>query len=420
MDKGILRDILIENQRFIPKINFVKRDFTFERNGNYVLTGVRQAGKSYLLYQRIFQYLEEGHSIEEIAFINFDDERLFKIEVSDLNSIIEAYRSLYNHTPIFFFDEIQNIEGWEHFARRLANEKYRVFITGSNAKMLSREVATVLGGRYFSNLVYPYSFEEYLRAHGLTLEKHWEYGQTADEINRIFSEYFIYGGFPEILKYQDKRGWLNSLFDRIYFSDMVVRNKVRNEEGLRMAVKRLAENVKQPVSYGRIANLIKSAGLSSSPASVLEYVKFMREACMIFSLDNYRSKFVEKETVKKHYFIDNGLLNIFLIDAETSLLENLCAIHLRRKYGDGLYYFKTNEEVDFYIPDLDMGIQVIYSLRNQDVIDREVEGLKTLDSMHPLKKLLIITRDESGEIELSEDRKIEIIPVWKWILSGSY
>ena len=358
MDRSVLREIILENQRLIPKINIIKRDFTFERNGNYVLTGVRQAGNSYLLYQRIFQFIEEGHSIEEIAFINFDDERLFKMDVSDLNSIIEAYRSLFSYTPIFFFDEIQNIDGWEHFARRLANENYRVFITGSNAKMLSREVATVLGGRYFTKLVYPYSLEEFLRANGLELKKHWQYGATAAEVNRYFSEYFIYGGFPEILKYQNKRNWLNSLFDRIYFSDMIVRNNVRNEEGLRMAVKRLAENVKQPVSYGRISNLIKATGISSSPASVLDYVRFMKEACMIFSLDNYRSKFVEKETVKKHYFVDSGLLNIFLIDAETSLLENLCAIHLKRKYGEGLYYFKTNEEVDFYIPDIDTGIQV--------------------------------------------------------------
>ena len=416
MDIGILKEILLENQRLIPKIKLVKRDFTFERNGNYVLTGVRQAGKSYLLYQRIFQFLEEGHSIEEIAFINFDDERLFKLDVSDLNLIIEAYRSLYSHTPIFFFDEIQNIEGWEHFARRLANENYKVFITGSNAKMLSREVATILGGRYFTNLVYPYSFEEYLRANGLGLKKFWEYGQTAGEINRIFSDYFIYGGFPEILKYQDKRSWLNTLFDRIYFSDMVVRNNVRNEEGLRMAVKRMAENVKQPVSYGRISNLIKAVGLSSSPASVLDYVRFMKESCMIFSLENYRSKFVEKETIKKHYFVDNGLLNIFLIDAETSLLENLCAIHLKRKYNNGVYYFKMNEEVDFYIPDEGIGIQVSYSLRNQEVIDREVEGLKTLNSIHPLKRLMIVTRDEGGEIELSSDCKIEIIPIWKWLL----
>ena len=419
MDKGILREILLENQRLIPKIKLVRRDFTFEKNGNYVLTGVRQAGKSYLLYQRIFQFIEEGHSIEEIAFINFDDERLFKLDVSELNLIIEAYRSLYGHTPIFFFDEIQNIEGWEHFARRLANENFRVFITGSNAKMLSREVATVLGGRFFTNLVYPYSFEEYLRANGLELKKHWEYGRTADEVNRYFSEYFIYGGFPEILKYQDKRGWLNTLFDRIYFSDIVVRNNIRNEEGLRMAVKRLAENVKQPVSYGRISNLIKATGLSSSPASIMEYVKFMKESCMIFSLENYRSKFVEKETVKKHYFVDNGLLNIFLIDAETSLLENLCAIHLKRKYGDEIYYFKMNEEVDFYIPDLDTGIQVSYSLRNRDVIDKEVKGLKTLNSMHPLKRLVIVTCDENGEIELSPDCKIEIIPIWKWLLEDS-
>ena len=420
MTKDIIQAIIIENQEIIPHIELVKRDFRFEDNGNYVLTGVRQSGKSYLLYQRIHQFLKSGHSIEEMAFLNFDDERLFKMDVSDLHLIVEAYHSQFNHNPIFFFDEIQNIPGWEHFARRLANEKYRIFITGSNAKMLSRDIATVLGGRLFNSMVYPFSFSEYLKATGTAITKHWRYGKQASDIARKFNEYFEYGGFPEILKYQDKRSWLNSLFDRIYFSDMVVRNKVRNEEALRLAVKRIAENIKQPTSYGRISNLIKSTGISTSPASIMEYVRYMKEACLIFSIDNYRSKFVEKETVKKHYFVDNGLLNIFLLDSETSLLENICAIHLYRKYEKELYYFKMNEEVDFYIPSEGLGIQVAYSLRDDKALEREVHGLKILNEKHALKKLMIITRDEKDEIELNSETKIEVLPVWQWLLEENY
>ena len=142
----------------------------------------------------------------------------------------------------------------------------------------------------------------------------------------------------------------------------------------------------------------------------------MRDSCFIFSLENYRSKFVEKETVKKHYFVDNGLLNIFLLDAETSLLENLCAIHLYRKYENDLYYFKMNEEVDFYIPSHGIGIQAAYSLRESSVIEREVKGLKLLHEKHPLNKMLIITKDEKDEIVLDEERKIDVIPVWEWLL----
>lgn len=416
MDKEIIRQIIIENQEIISKIKLIERNFEFEPEGNYVLTGVRHAGKSYLLFQRALMLLKAGHKLDEFAYLNFDDERLYGMSASDFNLIIEAYRSLFEKEPIFFFDEIQNIDGWDHFARRLANQKYRVFITGSNAKMLSRDIASVLGERYLTGEIYPYSFDEYLRAKKCELTANWEYTSKAGEVNRLFKEYFTFGGFPEILKYQNKRNWLNSLFERIFLSDMVIRNKIRNEDGLRMTIRRLAETVKQPTSYGRISNLLKATGLSTSPASVMEYVRYMRESCLIFSLENYRSKFVVKATIKKHYFVDNGLLTIFLQDAETSLLENLCAIYLHRKYGEGLYYFKTSEEVDFYIPEEGIGIQVSFSLKDPAVREREIKALQTLHALHPLKKMIIVTWDEKEEIFLSDNCKIDVVPVWKWLL----
>ena len=416
MQKDLFRQIIIRNQEILEEIVLHPRDIFFEEKGNYVLVGVRHAGKSYILYQRALKLLEQGVPLNRLVFINFDDERLFGMRSEDFNLILQAYESLSDEKPILFFDEIQNIEGWDHFARRLANEKYRVYITGSNAKMLSRDVATVLGGRFFTFMVYPYSFKEFVSAKGLSLKQHWQYGNQRGKVERLFNEYFEYGGFPEVLNYVDKRKWLNSLFERIFFSDMVVRNKVRNEEALRLTVKRLAENVKQPTSYNRIANIIKGTGTSVTVTSVSEYVQYMRDSCLIFSLENFRAKFVEKETVKKHYFVDNGLLNIFLLDAETSLLENICAINLYRKYENDLYYFKMNEEVDFYIPSQGLGIQVAYSLRESSVIEREVKGLKLLHKKHPLKKMLIITRDEKDEIVLDEERKIDVLPVWQWLL----
>lgn len=418
MQKDLFRQIIIRNQDILEEIELHHREISFEENGNYVLVGVRHAGKSYMLYQRAQQMLKDGIPLKRLVFINFDDERLMEMKSEDFDLILQAYASLLEDKPIFFFDEIQNIEGWDHFARRLVNEKYRVFITGSNAKMLSRDIATVLGGRYFTNLVYPYSFKEFILAKGLKLKQHWKYGSQRGRVERLFNEYFEYGGFPEVLNYVDKRKWLNSLFERIFFSDMVVRNKVRNEDALRMTVKRLAENVKQPTSLNRIANLIKATGNSVTVSSVSDYLQYMKDSCFLFSLENYRSKFVEKETIKKHYFIDNGLLNIFLLDAETSLLENLCAVHLYRKYEDKLYYFKLNEEVDFYIPSEDLGIQVAYSLRDKTVLDREVNGLKMLNEKHPLKKMFIITRDEADEIILNEEKKIEVLPVWQWLLES--
>ena len=416
MDKELFKTIINRNQSLLQKVQLYQRDIFFEPNGNYVLVGVRHAGKSYMLYQRALQLLAEGVDIHRIVFVNFDDERLLEMTAQDFDLIIQVYESMYADEPILFFDEIQNVKGWDHFARRLANEKYRVFITGSNAKMLSRDVATVLGERYLTRLVYPYSFREFLNAKGVELQQYWMYGPQRGEVERNFNEYFDYGGFPEVLTYIDKRKWLNSLFERIFFSDMVVRNKVRNEDALRMTVKRLAENVKQPTSYNRIANLIKSTGNTVTVSSISDYVRYMQDACFLFSIENYRSKFVEKETVKKHYFVDNGLLNIFLLDAETSLLENICAIHLYRKYEKELYYFKMNEEVDFYIPSIGLGVQAAYSLRDDKVLEREVNGLKVLNGKHTLKKMMIITRDEKDEIVLDSETKIEVVPVWQWLL----
>ena len=138
----------------------------------------------------------------------------------------------------------------------------------------------------------------------------------------------------------EKRIWLNQLYNKIFFSDLVVRNKVRNEAALRMTVKRLAaESVKQPIAYNRISNLVKSTGVNCQPNTVMDYVGFLRDACMIFSLTNYVSKFSERETIKKHYFVDNGLLNIFLTDGNANLLENLCAIHLHRQYDETQLFF---------------------------------------------------------------------------------
>lgn len=416
MEKELFKTIIRRNQSLLQKVRLHQRDIFFEPNGNYVLVGVRHGGKSYMLYQRALQLLEEGVELHRIVFVNFDDERLFEMSAQDFDLIIQVYESMYVDEPIFFFDEIQNIKGWEHFARRLANEKYRVFITGSNAKMLSRDVATVLGERYLTRLVFPYSFKEFLLAKGVERQQYWMYGPQRGEVERHFNEYFEFGGFPETMAYIDKRKWLNSLFERIFFSDMVVRNKVRNEEAVRMTVKRLAENVKQPTSYNRIANLIKSTGYSVTVTSISDYVRYMQDACFLFSIENYRSKFVEKETVKKHYFVDNGLLNIFLLNAEASLLENICAIHLYRKFEKNLYYFKMNEEVDFYIPSAGLGVQVAYSLRDEETRERELKGLKILNEKHPLKRMMIITRDEKDEIMLNPETKIEVVPVWQWLL----
>lgn len=420
MEKEVFKILIKEGQDEICDIDLFSRDFEFEEQGRYVLVGIRQSGKSYLLYQRAKMFLENRHDIREIVYINFDDERLLGMKAEDFDLILQAYSVMHNFKPIFFFDEIQNIEGWEHFARRLANQKYQVFITGSNAKMLSRDIATTLGARYLDEKVFPYSFFEYLGACGIELEEGWMYGKQKNTVQQKFADYFKWGGFPELLLFRNKRHWLNNLYEKIILGDIIQRNKVKNEQAIRLAVKRLAENVKQPTAYNRLANMVKSTGVSTNTASIIEYIRYAKEACLMFTLDNYASKFVEKETAKKHYFTDNGLLSIFLTDAGTSLLENLCAIQLYKKYnGDEdsprLFYYYRNIEVDFYVPDESLAVQASYSIQDDDTRNREVNALVALDKLKPLKKACIITFDEEDTLEVN-GLKIDIVPIWKWLL----
>ena len=415
MNKELFRAIISENQEFIGSIPLVERPLHLEESGNYVFVGVRQAGKSYLLYQRVKELLGCGINLHDIVYVNFDDERLLGMTTDDFDLILQAYYSMHGGQPIFFFDEIQNVDGWANFARRLANQKHRVYVTGSNAKMLSRDIETVLGGRYLSVYVFTYSFEEYLKAIGISVSGGSQYGRKANELQRHFRTYFEWGGFPELVNFREKRVWLNSLYNRIFFNDLVVRHKVKNEYSLRMCIRRLAESVMQPCSLNRLSNLVKSIGMPCSPSTVMEYVRYLQESCLLISLDNYASKFVDKETVKKHYFIDNGLLHLFINNPDTALLENLCAINLYKRYGKGVYYFNRNIEVDFYVPDEKLAIQASFRMSEEATLEREIKALVALHGLYETQRNLIITYEDEGIME-RDGIKIEIIPVWKWLL----
>lgn len=421
MTLDAIKTVIKEGQEDLLTVQLYERPFEFEPEGRYVLVGIRQAGKSYLLYQRARQLLAQGHSISEIVYINFDDERLLGMTAEDFDLILQAYSSMYSGKPILFFDEIQNITGWEHFARRLANQKYLVFITGSNARMLSRDIASTLGARYFDEKVFPYSFREFIGAQDIVLEPNWIYGQQRGLVQQKFEEYLYWGGFPELLLYRNKRHWLNGLYEKIILGDVIQRNKVKNEQALRLAVKRLAESVMQPVSYNRLTNMVKSVGVSTNVASIIEYITYVKSACLMFDLGNYASKFSERESVKKHYFTDNGLLSIFLNDEKAQRLENLCAIALQKRYNrdddsPGLYYWSRTQEVDFYVPDENYAVQASCNLADYETREREISALVALNKEHPLSKAQIISLEEETQI-LRDGLAIEVIPAWKWLLS---
>lgn len=415
MTKDSIKYLISYYQDFVSGITFEMRQYELEPSANYVFVGLRRAGKSYLMYQHIHSLLAAGHSIEEILYFNFEDDRIDIFNVSELDLIKTCYEEMYGHRPIFFLDEIQNIKGWEKFARRLADTGYRVYITGSNAKMLSSEIATTLGGRYLIKNVYPFSFNEYLSFRKVDMADKNAIYKYRSGIMRSFEEYFYGGGLPETLLMKDKRSWISSLFNKIFFGDLVARHQIRNDFALKLMIRKLAESVKQPTSYNRIANIVSTAGKKISVDTVIDYIAYLRESWLILPFENLSARLSERESNKKYYFVDNGLLGLFLIDANTSLLENIVAISLRKQYEDNVFFYNKNIEVDFVVPDDGLAIQVAYSLAEPTTEKRETDALMKFNAIMPMRQLIIITKDEEMVIE-KDGTVINVLPVWKWLL----
>lgn len=425
MDKQIIKRIIIEKQVDIPRYRLTRRDMTFGEKTNYVLVGLRRAGKSYLLYQDIQTLIAEGKATpEDTLYVNFEDERLFNIRAEELGQILDAYSELYpGKRPFVYLDEIQNIDGWEKFARRLADSRYRVMITGSNAKMLSKEMASTLGGRYIPREVFPFSFAEYLAYNHVETGRNWEYNpDTRALVAKLFDTYFREGGIAESFEQPDKREYLNSLYQKILLGDIVERNAIRNARVFRFLARKLSDSVMQPSSLTRLQHMVKSTGDSISLQSLKDYLGYMQDAYLFFSVPNLASPLTERVTLQKRYVADNGILNLFLLQGDTKLLENLVAVELNRRFRGtpeepALYYYNKGVEVDFCVPSAQLAIQVSYSLADADTRDREVNGLLRFLDAYPDYQGLIITRDTEELIAVG-GTTIKATPVWQWLLGA--
>ncbi len=397
------------------------REFNFEAFPCSVLVGVRRSGKSYMLYQRIQQLLNEGKQWDEMLYLNFEDERLENFTAEDFNHLLECHQEMYGKRPMLFLDEIQNIDHWEKFARRMADANYTIYITGSNAKMLSGEINTTLGGRFLTSEVYPYSFREYANVHGISLLPNdllSTEGRSAAV--RYFNEYLHDGGLPASALLPAKRNYLSSVFQKIYLGDIIARNNITNIAGIRVLIRKIAESVCRPISFNRINNLLSSVGGKLSLATTIKYVEYCEDAWLLMRLKNYASCLADKESNCKYYFIDNGILNLFLIDKDSMLLENLVALQLFRRYGhdadnEKVFFYNNNFEVDFYIPEDELAIQVCYSLRDEETLNREIDALKKLPKRLECRRRIILTFDEETTFT-DQHGRIEVIPCWKWII----
>lgn len=417
MNHYILKEVIFDQHEIIKKTKIVPRDYDFDLNANYVLIGLRRAGKSTLLYKIVKDLVDKGIEWNQIIYINFEDERLAEFSLNDFNDLLSVQAELTDKTGYFFLDEIQNIEGWEKFARRMADSKEHTFITGSNAKMLSQEIENRLGGRYFTKYITPYNFKEFLTAKQIDFSDKSIFGtKESGKIKREFSEYFYFGGFPEALNYQNKREYVSSIYQKVLLGDIAARNSIRNPNGLQILMKKIAESVKDEISYSKLHNILKTIGVKISKDIVIDYIGYAKQSFLIFTIKNYFSKFVEKETTPKYYFNDNGLLNLFLNKEEPRLLENLVAINLWNNYKGNVYYLKSqNLDVDFFIEETGTAIQVAYSITNISD-DRETKSLvEAAKTLKEAKEFVIITYEEEKELNM-DGVKIQVIPVWKWLL----
>lgn len=416
MNRDILKQIIIDQKKMYFDNPLISRNYDLEENVNYCFVGIRRTGKSYMMYQQIHKLMNDGIPLSQIIYVNFEDERLLEIDVDDLNTLVKIgiEFSGSNGKPYLFLDEIQNVDGWEKFVRRVADMKYRISITGSNSKMLSREIASTLGGRFMVMNVYPYSFAEYLSANHIEniMLDQISTKQRADIVSQ-YEDYVTYGAFPELVDIKNKRPFLNNIYQIVYLQDIITRNKITNDFAVRLILKKIAESVTKALSFNRLTNIVKSTGISIGKQTVINYVGHMLDSYLIFSLQNYAGK----KTPPKYYFMDTGLLGLMLLDCKTAQLENLVAVELIRRYGfDNVYFFENNIEVDFYVPSENLAIQVsMQVLEDVDTLERETRAFVKLNDFIPNTKCLLITNSEETTLKC-DDIEIDMIPAWKWLL----
>lgn len=423
MDHAVLKRVILEQHEVIRSMDIIPRDVDLDENRNRILVGLRRAGKTTMLYHLVQRLVMRGIDWHQVIYINFEDERLEGFSTEDFDDILAVKAELSQKEGWFFFDEIQNVPSWEKFCRRLADRKMHVFVTGSNARMLSREMENSLGGRYMSTLVFPYSFRELLAARKIPHDED-AILMTAScaRIVMALDEYLHFGGFPENTGHAGRREYVSSIYRKVLEGDIITRRGIRNPVSLRLMVKKLAESVKDTISYNRIVTSLKSIGVSMNTQTAIDYLSYMEEACLVFPIHNWFSVFSERESVRKHYFMDTGLLSLFLLDKDPVLLENAVAVELYRRHPVDLeekVFFiksaKTGLDIDFYLPGEQTLIQVSYSLEDSSR-EREVKALSKAGKLMPeVRRFIIITFNESGKINAG-NTGIEVIPAWKWLL----
>ncbi|MBI1871601.1 MAG: ATP-binding protein [Chlamydiae bacterium] len=419
MNKEIIRQILIEQReerRAFSKNKMIQRESVFLHRKFMtshlikVVTGVRRCGKS-TLCQDLLKNIQHG-------YINFDDERLIGVKAQDLNNFLEVLHEIHGEIRFLFLDEIQNVEGWELFVNRLHRAGYNILVTGSNSKLLSRELATHLTGRHFTLELFPFSFKEFLLYHDVSLPK--SLVATTREraiLKKRLEEYLKYGGFPEVFQLEAKQRYLQELYDRLVTRDIVLRYRIKHVLDLKEIALFTLSHFSSRLSFHKIRNIFEM----KSVHTVKNYLDYLEEAYLLFQLKAFSFKLKEQlRAPRKIYCIDTGLLNAVVprtAPHQGRILENAVFLELKRREKELYFYSQEGFEVDFLIREglkTKELIQVCYSLSSEETVHREIRALLKASKDLSCRTLKIITWDEEGK-EKKEGRIIEIIPFWKWL-----
>ena len=402
--------VLSQKESFLSRDPGIPREVDasrYRKTGQIVvISGIRRSGKSTLLRQFSMLY-------KNFHYINFDDDRLLEFSLGDFSTLMLVYEKISPGTKVIFIDEIQNIAGWERFIRRIHDDGYKVFLTGSNAKLLSAELGTHLTGRYIKITLYPFSFREVLRFRSVSVDRITE--KKKARILAEFDRYLTFGGFPEYLKYADPE-YLKRTYDDILFRDIIGRFGIREVKAFRQLAHYLFTNMANMASY----NALKKALGFKSVVSVRDYVGFLEEAFLVFEIFKYDYS-LKKHYVndKKIYVIDNGMRNAVAFqfsDDRGRLLENCVFIELLRRNAP-VYFFKNTGECDFVTEDhgkVTAALQICYEL-SQKNRDRELDGLTSAMLTLGIKNGIILTYHQEETI-VHNGFSLHVLPVWQWLL----
>lgn len=427
MRKDILKQIIADFHRAsLPPSIHRQLDVPMGTGKIITIVGVRRSGKTYYLYQMMKQLLDEGLPKRDLVYINFEDERL-DLKKEELDLILQAYNELYPDASLekvhFFFDEFQNIGGWEQFTRRIHETiSKNIYITGSNSKLLSKDISTTLRGRALPYEMYPLNFREYLNFNGTAADDFSSAGRAA--IRNHFSSFLKYGGFPELVDLEknlyDKI--LQEYYNTMLFKDMVERYEIKQIHVLKYFLKRLFASISKDVSVNKIYHELKSQGIKVGKNILYEFMEATESIYLMSVLQKFNPSVLKQEmSEKKIYCIDNGLINAvtYRFSNDTGiLLENLVACELLKK-GKQTFFYREKVECDFIITRKDeicSAIQVSLSISEPDTRLREIRGLLAACKRFGLKQGTILTNDEK-EIFKEQDIEVKVIPAFEYCLS---